>query len=138
MKQKTIKAAAFLAAAMLTASVPLAVQNKAWLTEPVRAYADDAYVNGETSDFYYLKYSDHIEISSLKESVKDLKIPAEIDSLPVTKITMSVGSFSEITSLSIPETVTEIGPYAFSYCKQLKSLTLPDSMEATQDRVPTS
>lgn len=129
MKQKTIKAAAFLAAAMLTASVPLAVQNKAWLTEPVRAYADDAYVNGETSDFYYAKYSDHIKISSLKESVKDLKIPSEIDSLPVTKIGMYVGEFTDITSLSIPETVTEIGPYAFSYCKQLKSLTLPDSME---------
>ncbi len=130
MKHKKIRAAAFLAAVMMTASASAALQNCTWCSQPLVAYADgEGYTEGESNGIYYKKFSDHIEITSLKDSVTDLKIPETIESLPVTKIGMYVGEFTEITSLTLPDTLTEIGAYSFSYCKQLKSLTLPDSME---------
>lgn len=130
MKHKKIRAAAFLAAVMMTAFASAALQNCTWCSQPLVAYADgEGYTEGEINGIYYMKFADHIEISSVKDSVTDLKIPETIESLPVTKIGMSVGEFTGITSLTLPDTLTEIGAYSFSYCKQLKSLTLPDSME---------
>lgn len=55
-----------------------------------------------------------------------------INSVVIRSGVTSIGSnaFNQevITSVSIPDTVTRIGSYAFYYCQKLTSLTLPDSV----------
>ena len=46
----------------------------------------------------------------------------------VTKIGESAFRYSGLTSITIPNTVTSIGWYAFASCKDLVSINLPDSI----------
>ncbi len=46
----------------------------------------------------------------------------------VTSIGSNAFNQENITSVSIPDTVTRIGSYAFYYCQNLTSVTLPDSV----------
>ena len=50
----------------------------------------------------YEKYNDHVEITGCNEDITDVRIPAEIEGLPVT----------------------EIGVYAFYECSNLESITI--------------
>lgn len=67
---------------------------------------------------------------NLDENDVEIIIPASIDGIPVTAIGES--AFSEpydnktqfITTIVVPESVTEIGEYAFADCKALKNITL--------------
>ena len=65
---------------------------------------------GQYGEFFYHKYSDHIEIYDFNEEYEgDVVIPDEIDGLPVT--TIGYYAFDEcqyITSMHIPANVTEI------------------------------
>ena len=56
-------------------------------------------------------------------------IPSLIEGIPVTKIGNSAFAYSEITSITIPEGVTDIGERAFSSCDALTSITIPDSVK---------
>jgi len=57
----------------------------------------------------------------------EVHIPAKIKNLPVVSIR---GGFKEakITSVTIPNSVTSIGDYAFAHCIGLASITIPDSV----------
>jgi hypothetical protein len=65
-----------------------------------------------------------------------VEIPAVIDGKPVTAITNGgvpnavdgAFAFSQISSVTIPESVTVIGDKAFSVCFNLKSIRIPDSV----------
>jgi hypothetical protein len=66
----------------------------------------------------------------------NVNIPATINGLPVTSIadyafTYSFGTSTttNITSVSLPNTITSIGNYAFSRCVALTNITIPDSVE---------
>lgn len=85
----------------------------------------------------YIKHDDHIQITNCDNSVfGDIIIPNEIEGLPVTKIGGEIGNGWEysafsgvtyITSVTIPESVTEIGSGAFYGCSRLKSIIIPSS-----------
>ena len=65
----------------------------------------------------------------LKTASGDLVIPATLDGAPVVAI--APGAFEDcnkLTSVSIPEGVTEIGFYTFNDCTSLKTVTLPKSL----------
>ncbi len=64
------------------------------------------------------------------ETVTDITLPDSIDGYPVKKIAEWAfsGSNKLITSISIPDTVTDIGNYAFRYCTSLKSVKIPGSV----------
>ena len=93
-------------------------------------------VHAETSEDGVYEYSvledGTIEITDYYGSENDLVIPSEIDGYTVTKIGQE--AFSEvfyesaITSVSIPDTVTEIGAYAFEYCRYLTKIVIPNSV----------
>ena len=99
--------------------------------------------NAETSgDFEYsLLYDDTVEIIRYNGSATELEIPSTIDGKAVTSIygtenhiiTSGIDSsaFSECTSLitvTIPNSVINIGDNAFFSCTSLTSVTIPDSV----------
>ena len=129
--KKFLKAAAFCAAIVLAAGMPLPLKNSSFSVETLAAYAaDESYQEGSDSLCYYKKYSDHIEISSFKSTdVDSLTIPSSIDGLPVTVIGIYSGQLCKMKTLTLPDTLKEIGPYCFSNCPNLTTLNIPDSME---------
>ena len=61
-------------------------------------------------------------------------IPATIDGLAVVRIgDWAFEGHSELTSIVIPDGVTEIGNEAFYDCTSLKSITIPDSVVSIRD-----
>ncbi len=91
------------------------------------------YSTGKYESLTYKKYADHIEISDCDTSVTDVVIPEKIENLPVTV----VGGFSDCTemkSLKLPDSVTEISEKAFLGCMSLESLTIPQSVKIIGQR----
>ena len=99
-----------------------------------------ATVNNVTMEFKIISATEvqvgdgnHVCIS--RSTSGSISIPAQVYSnkygqtFKVTKVGGYAFSFcTQLTSLSLPSAVTEIGPYAIDYCKGLTSLTLPSSL----------
>ena len=66
---------------------------------------------GITEEFDYNEYADRIEITGYAGHDADVVIPAEIAGKPVK----------------------EIGQYAFGFKKEIKSITVPESVEVLRD-----
>ena len=60
-------------------------------------------------------------------------IPSTIDGLPVTSIGNSAFSGASLTSVTIPDGVTNIGDYAFGGCWRLASVTIGNSVTSIGD-----
>ena len=129
--KKPLKAAAFFAAIVLAAGMPLSPGTSIFSSEPLTAYAaEESYQEGSNGTCAYKKYSDHIEISSFKSTdVDSLTVPDTIDGLPVTAIGIYAGQLCKMKTLTLPDTLKEIGPYCFSNCPNLTTLNIPDSIE---------
>ncbi len=95
------------------------------------AYAaeNESYVDGSNDTFYYLKYSDHISVSGLKNEPSELVIPDTIDGLPVTQIQLYSFQYLSIKSVKFPDSIKEIDSYSFSDCPNLTEVTLPANIE---------
>lgn len=85
----------------------------------------------ETSpDYFYRTYVDGgVMITGYWGSATDIVIPAEIYGDPVVAIDDRAFSYSDLTSVVIPEGVTYIEEYAFSGCESLVWVSLPSTME---------
>ena len=97
-------------------------------------------------------YSDHAEVYSSWALLTSYEVPKEVEGKPVTSIRgggftsdinmtsitlpeslTSIGDFAfygctGLTSITLPEGVTSIGAYAFQNCTSLTSITLPESL----------
>lgn len=118
-----------------------------WIATDVEAF-DYMYFNMKEYDDCSKEEADCIAISGIKdETLTDIVVPKTIDGLPVKIIadfggresvgvassdgTISRGSENparNITSVVIPDTVTEICDRAFSYCSGLTTIALPEGL----------
>jgi hypothetical protein len=74
-----------------------------------------------------------IWITGYKGKATAVNIPAKIKNLPVIVIDHDSFGYEDITSVVIPNGVTEIGMAAFSNCEKLTSVTIPNSVSAIWD-----
>ena len=88
-------------------------------------------------DFQYSVLSDGtVEITDYNGSAKKVEIPAEINGKSVTSIGRRAFELCRnLTSITIPDSVTEIGDGAFSSCTSLTSIKIPDSVMQIGDYV---
>ena len=69
-----------------------------------------------------------VRIDEYEGDDEKVVIPSQIDGKSVTVIGDNSFQFSEITSITIPDSVTAIGACAFASCPLLTSINLPDSV----------
>ena len=134
MKQKILPA--MLAAALLwNAALPMYPYCAAAADEYEEAYEEESdcdepdpgYYDDENPYLYEVIEDNAIRIVRYRSRQPVVRIPAEIDGLPVTSI--QSGAFSEnAVKVIVPESVTEIQPLAFAYSEDLRVLYLPDGM----------
>ncbi|MBR5372912.1 MAG: leucine-rich repeat domain-containing protein, partial [Oscillospiraceae bacterium] len=81
---------------------------------------------------YLVVNGNSVTITGCDKSVTEIDIPAKIDGLPVTCISMLQNyAFLEcrkLTSVTIPDSVKCIGMHAFHGCTSLESINIPDSV----------
>ena len=94
------------------------------------ASAEDTIIVQVYEGIDYVKYEDHIEIFGASKDNTELIIPAEIDGLPVTSIRIQAFIDANITSVTIPESITDIGQEAFAYCTALTDVTISDGVKS--------
>jgi hypothetical protein len=69
-----------------------------------------------------------ITIAEYAGAERDVVIPSRITGHPVRAIGYRAFSFSTLTNLTIPDSVTTIGEGAFEHCSDLTSVTIPDTV----------
>lgn len=80
--------------------------------------------------YIHSKDDTYISITNSDRAATSVSIPAYIDELPVKEILS--GAFehcSDLSSVSLPDTITYIGQDAFSYCSSLKTIKLPSNLK---------
>ena len=129
-KKALMKLTAFAAAFALTTGAVSALQGTMLSAAPISANAEEAYTTGTEGTLKYMKYSDHVEISGGDLSATSIKIPDTIEGVPVTAIHMNAFcGYSSLENVTIPNSVTDIGNYAFNMCTKLKSVKLPANLK---------
>ncbi|MHC1682971.1 MAG: leucine-rich repeat protein [Clostridiaceae bacterium] len=72
-------------------------------------------------------------VTGYNGSNTSITIPSSIDGHTVTSIGSNAFKDKPLTSVTIPNTVTSIGGFAFYYCSSLVSISIPDSVTSIGD-----
>lgn len=83
-------------------------------------------------EFSYELADGEVTITGYTGISREIVIPTEIAERPVTKIRSYAFSGYDMTSIELPNTLTEIGYGAFSGCKCLTEVTVPDNVTIIQ------
>lgn len=70
---------------------------------------------------------DGLQLCGVKGNIKKLVVPDMVEGLAVTSVgKKALLSNKEVTEVSLPDTLKEIGDWAFAHCSSLKRVRLPD------------
>ena len=84
----------------------------------------------DKSDFAFSQYEDGVTIDKYLGKASDVVIPSKIDGTKVLAISSNAFKKSDVlTSVEIPDTVKEIGEYAFYYCEKLTKVIIGSGVE---------
>ncbi len=87
------------------------------------------YLSDENGNFY------GIEVMNYNGADTDVVVPSEIDGYPVVRIgTWAFSSRTNVTSITLPDSITGIGSAAFDGCTSLKSINLPEGLTDLGDQ----
>ena len=103
---------------------------RAWETVfTASAYVINSY-DGTYGDLCYsVTDTDEVKISGCNETVESVEIPARIDGKRVTSIAKNAFyGCSDLTAITIPDSVTSFEGNAFSNLENLTAITIPDSV----------
>jgi hypothetical protein len=105
--------------------------NKKWLAAALLLAVTTATVSAQTvADFNVELTNDGegVRIKGYTGKVMAVKIPAEIEGMPVKEIGYGAFSGQKITSVTFPAGLVKIGGRAFNKCSGLTSVVIPDSV----------
>ena len=89
------------------------------------------YYLQQTKDFIYSKNDEGIQILMYIGNLYNVDIPAEIDGITVNRINTAAFQNNAIAKrITIPNSVTSIGDWAFSYMDSLESVTLSRKLKS--------
>ncbi len=101
-------------------------------------YSREELGGDKLSDYYIVdKFFDSVDYA---KQAKEIKILSVVNDLPVKKINAFASKCENknikntVTKVNLPESITEIGAYAFTGFKKLKKLTLPKKLEKINER----
>lgn len=79
---------------------------------------------------YYITYDDKAMIYQYdgKTSEGEVEIPSELGGYPVTGLKSSALAGTDFTKIMLPDSLEQIGSFAFSACKKLQEIKLPASV----------
>ena len=136
MKKRTKLLTALLAGAMFSCSIALVGcqgggndTGSSTPEESAKTFDEATGLNFELSDngLYY------IVIQSPNCNL-ELEIPAKFNELPVREIADGAFQSSNITSLTLPDSIDVIGRAAFASCNSLKSAVISDTVDIIEDQ----
>ncbi len=85
--------------------------------------------NTSDSKLAFMKLGTGYHVTGIgNETGKDITIPAYYNGLPVTAIDYGAFANTDITSVTIPDSVTSIGTSAFENCASLQTVSMPASV----------
>lgn len=88
----------------------------------------------QSGDFTYSVSDGAVTITGYTGSGGNVTIPSEIEGKPVTSIgNRSFSYCTNLTSITLPDSVTSIGSYVFSYCSGLTSIILSTCVTSIGD-----
>ena len=96
---------------------------------------DVSYVTWECNVLFEFKLINDGKYYSLVKSegvAGDVVIPGTYFGLPVTELDMAFSECFELTGVTLPDSITNIGSHAFYNCNKLESITIPDSVKTIQ------
>lgn len=121
---KYSKISAFITAALLSFSIAPATANAvyyAWTEAEDTVYYDDMQFD---------LFSDYAVVNYCGDKKGDVVIPSEINGLPVTKIFDGAFYSDNITSITLPDTIDELGENMCDGCINLTSIKLPANIRS--------
>ena len=92
-------------------------------------------VNAVTyGSFEYTVVGNTVTISKCKSTGVTINVPSEIDGKPVTRIASEAFNQCEnVKTLSLPNSIEEIGSMAFAGCENLKDVICSDNVDISPD-----
>lgn len=83
-------------------------------------------------NFYYTEDDKGITVTGYSGDEKNIVLPEKIDGKPVVAIASKAFELQKFESIKIPESVTDIGSYAFRHCINLKDVKINGKITAIE------
>ncbi len=103
--------------------------------EEISQMPEDYVTTLSNEQFEYELYKEYVKVISYLAEETEVTIPSEIDGKPVRVIgSLCFHQTADVTTVIIPDSVTEIEGSAFYYADALVSIVIPDSVERIGSR----